>query len=683
MVNPNVSGLRSRFIGDTSTSKTGETARTDAVDEWLRETLSRSTRFSILLTPATAVLFAGILWWKGNANATTLIAWCVVLNLVVGLTYRTFAESTAKSTRGWKARMILGQAMAGIVWGALPILAMPMSLVWRPFAGALMLSVLAACASFAAASRAAYWSFTIPLALMVIPAFLLNGGPTGMAYAGVFAYAVPFAAVLRRISGDGHEQAARLAARNECLIQSLSTEKELLGDANRMLEYRATHDPLTGVLNRSGCLAALNNALAESNSAPTRTALLFLDLDNFKSVNDTLGHDIGDRLLSALSQRVQGALPTSAVLARLGGDELTVVLPKLRDTTEAIDVARTIGRLFEQPFDLAGRQLTTSASIGIAISETGDTSADLLRYADAALYKAKDAGRNRYELFDAELRESLEERVQKELELRAALVDGQIAAFVQPFVCLQTGAVLGGEALARWMHPSGVRTAGSFIETAERANLLGDISLAVLEQIRDAKVRSSPLDESAISVNVAPAAINRVMRQVDARSNQLDGLFLEITENGTIEDLEEARQMLQEARSAGAKILFDDIGVGEAPLALLTELPLDGIKIDCDFVWKLEKSVAARSVVEAIVKVAEGMGLWVVAEGVETESQARLLAKLGVPAAQGYLFSPAVPLPVFEEMIEQRGPFPTPWSTTDTPAASIAGVSATRSPSAR
>lgn len=633
-----------------------------AVELLLRETLSEAMRFSLLLSPSTAVLFAGILSWKGEVPFLPLALWCTVVLIQVLGHYPSFAKKRDRTSPTWSRRVMVGQAIGGINWGLLPVIAMPTPLQWRPFVGVLMLSIVAACTSFSAASRAAFWSFIIPLTAMTVPAFLINGGPTGMAYAAVFGYAVPFAAILHGISGLGHESAAALAVKNAGLVGSLSEEKELLGEANQLLAHRATHDPLTGLLNRAGCMAALNSALRDRRLSSTRTALLFIDLDNFKLVNDTFGHDSGDQLLCALSSRVSRALPGSAVVARLGGDELTLVLPDVSSPDEATAVARRIIKLFEQPFDISGRLLTASASIGIAIAEPQDTALDLLRFADAALYKAKDAGRNRYELFDASLRESLDDRVENELALRAAIGEGQIVAYVQPFVSLSTGDVVGGEALARWMHPAGIRNAGSFIELAERANLLGDISLAVLEQVHDVRVRSAILSECPISVNVPPTAISRVMRGVDAQSHHLEGLYLEITENGTIDDVDEARDLLDEARAAGAKILFDDLGVGEAPLALLTELPLDGIKIDCDFVWKIETSLAARSVIEAIVKVAEGMNLWVVAEGVETESQAALLYELGVPAAQGYLFAPAVSMSEFEVLVGLNRPFPAPWS---------------------
>ncbi len=657
----NLRGALTEMSGGTRIS---DVERNDPrVQAALRQTLTNSLRFSMVLAPGTSLLFAFILWWKGGVGAWSAGLWCSGAIICVIANYPTYFGEADRSTPRWMRRMLGSQVLGGIVWGSLPVVAMPAVEEWRPFVGVAMLSLLAACAVFGAPIRSAFWSFVIPLSLLVIPAFIVQGGPLGVAFAAIFAYSIPFSGVLCRIGGTSHETAAAFAVKNDHLVASLSEEQERLRGANGLLEHRATHDPLTNVLNRAGCMAELDDALEASAVQTTTTGLLFLDLDNFKSVNDSMGHDAGDQLLMALTSRVSGALPETAVLARLGGDELTIILREIDSVDEAVALAKRVTGLFAQSFDIRGRPLSMSASIGIAVAESGDTALDLLRYADTALYRAKDQGRNRYEVFDSALRKSLQATIDEEYELREAVRAGHIEAFVQPFVCLETGCLLGGEALARWMHPSGVRNAGQFIEVAERTNLLAELSLAVLEQIGDARVRSAALAMCSISVNVSPEALTQVMGVVDAQANYLDGLFLEITENGTVEDLEVARQLLDEAQMSGAKILFDDLGVGEAPLSLLTELPLDGIKIDCDFVWKIETSVAARSVVEAIVKVAEGMGLWVIAEGVETESQAAMLYEMGVPVAQGYLFAPALPISEFEQLVSGHKVWPTPWNT--------------------
>lgn len=647
--------IRDVFAGS---GLTPEERNDPAVQAPLRETLAQSMRFSIVASPSSLLLFAGILWLAADVAFSVVALWVVAcLTFLFGAHYRTFAPDADVNAPMWLRKVLFGQATGGLMWGLLPLVAMPEVPVWRAFLGALMLSVLAATTVFCSSVRSAFWAFVAPFIVLVAFGFWLNGGEIGLTYAGVFLYSVPFAAGLRRINCNGHERAAALALRNARLVDTLHEEQELLRLANQKLSFRADHDSLTGLLNRLGGLNRLEEALAAQLPEET-TGLLFLDLDNFKVVNDSLGHGAGDELLKAVGGRVSTVLPKSASLARLGGDELTVVLPHLLCASEATEVAKSIRELFDEPFRVAGREIQAGISIGVATGNDDESGEDLLRFADVALYKAKENGRNRVEVFDSDLRASVDSRADDELELRSALRTGQIVAYVQPFVSLDTGAIVGGEALARWHHPDGLRVAGQFIELAEQANLVGDISLAVLEQITDSRIRSEVLANCAISVNVPPAAIARVMPSARSASGMLKGLLLEITENGTISDLDEAKELLSRARDAGAQIMFDDLGVGDSPLSLLTELPLDGIKIDRDFVWKIETSVAARSVVSAIVELARGMELWVVAEGVETGEQASLLRELGVRAAQGFLYSPAVPLAEFEAMVADEIPFP-------------------------
>jgi diguanylate cyclase (GGDEF)-like protein/PAS domain S-box-containing protein len=424
------------------------------------------------------------------------------------------------------------------------------------------------------------------------------------------------------------------------------------------LEHRAMHDPLTQLPHRDAFVSELDRALARRLRSGMQLALLFIDLDNFKVVNDSLGHAVGDVLLAAVAQRLRRVVRGGDVIARLGGDEFVVLAESLTDQIEASVVAERMLRIFETPFEASGHRLTITASIGVATASLQPTTAqELLREADVAMYRAKADGRNAFELFDDRVRAEVADRLQVESELRAAFDRNEFAIAYQPLVNLLDGSVIACEALLRWNHSEGgPLPPGSFIPLAEENGLIVPLGRWVIgKAIADAATWRRHLGSVGVAVNVSPRQLAdegllATVNQELARSRfPAAGLCLEITETAVLQDPPKAAQTLRALRLMGVRIAIDDFGTGFSSLSYLTELPVDVIKVDRQFVAGLSGRGAreARAVIVAVMALARELGTTVVAEGVETQHQLTALRELGCSVAQGYLFarpSPAAEL---------------------------------------
>jgi diguanylate cyclase (GGDEF)-like protein len=424
------------------------------------------------------------------------------------------------------------------------------------------------------------------------------------------------------------------------------TDARMVDDAR----HRAMHDSLTGLPNRALFIDRLAHALASARRRRTGVAVLFLDLDNFKVVNDSLGHTAGDDLLLAVGGRLRETLRRSDTIARFGGDEFGILVEDVEHERDAIRVAEQVAALFVHPFSLDAREHFVSASIGIAISDAAADKPDtLIRNADAAMYRAKSHGRGGYELFDEIMRARALERLRIESELRAALTRDELRLVYQPIVSLATGAVTGAEALVRWQHPErGELAPAEFITVAEESGLivrLGEwvLTAACEEAARWAAMRPDgpPLN---VSVNlsarqVAESRLAEVVAEALERSG-LDpaNLVLEITESVLLEDADTPKDTLRAVKDLGVRLVLDDFGTGYSSLGYLKRLPLDGLKIDRQFVAGLGTDSDDTAIVSAVTGMAHGLGLTVIAEGVETEGQRDALRALGCQRAQGYLF---------------------------------------------
>jgi diguanylate cyclase (GGDEF)-like protein/PAS domain S-box-containing protein len=431
------------------------------------------------------------------------------------------------------------------------------------------------------------------------------------------------------------------------LAGSLSdvTERKV---AEEMLLHNALHDALTGLPNRSLMLDRLGLALRRSARSGGSVGVLFLDLDNFKVVNDSLGHVVGDQLLAAVARRVEGALRPADTVARLGGDEFTVLLEDLADATEARGVADRLHGALAQPFDLDGRTVFTTASVGIAVGTGSVQPESLLRDADTAMYRAKSQGRARCEVFDPTMHTSALARLHLETDLRGAVERGEFELAYQPLVSLIDGRITGFEALARWRHPErGVLGPSEFIPAAEDTGLIVPLGRWVLREACRQMREWNRHYGAALSVNVNLSARQfqdgGLVRDVAAalRDTELPAAFLklEITESLLMGDLGGVSGALDELKALGVELCIDDFGTGYSSLSYLHRFPIDTLKIDRSFVSRLDGDGQSEQIVRTILVLAKSLNLRAVAEGVETVEQADRLRAMGCEFAQGFRFS--------------------------------------------
>jgi diguanylate cyclase (GGDEF)-like protein len=427
-----------------------------------------------------------------------------------------------------------------------------------------------------------------------------------------------------------------------------------LREANVRLARQALSDALTGLPNRAAFSEQLERAVAASRRDGTTIGVVYFDIDHFKFVNDSLGHRTGDELLVEVARRVQTVMRRQDMFARLGGDEFTMLLDRLHDPAEALAIAERVAGSFAAPFEISGRRFNVSASIGIAtnLNETDDADA-LLSNADAAQYRAKQGGRDRIEVFDVEFRHSIRRRLEDEQELREAITDGEIIAWYQPEVDLHTGRIVGAEALARWAHPGGLREARTFVPLAEESGLVFALDAAVgvnALRSRAALAATGIGDDLRFWCNVSAGQLTRAhpAERLEVALGRTgcdpNHIGIEITETAVLLDTEAAAREIAAARKLGIKVALDDFGTGHSSLTLLRSLPIDKVKIDQTFVRELATDARVVAIVGSVIRLAGDLGLEVVAEGVETTEQARLLGELGCNFAQGYLWARAMPI---------------------------------------
>jgi diguanylate cyclase (GGDEF)-like protein/PAS domain S-box-containing protein len=429
-------------------------------------------------------------------------------------------------------------------------------------------------------------------------------------------------------------------------------------NADQALRYRVLHDALTGLPNRLSFVDSLGDSLAKAAISGSPVGILFLDLDHFKLINDSLGHHAGDALLRAVAPRLRSHLRPGDIVARFGGDEFGVLIDRLADEGEAMAIADRVAAAFAQPFAIDAVEHFVSASIGVAVaggSGGRPVNAELLiRDADAAMYRAKEGGRSRCVLFDAEMRAAAMQRLEIERDLRQALDRDELALYYQPVVNLRSGEINGLEALVRWRHPErGMLDPGEFVSVAEDSGLIEPIGRWVQERAcrqaltwQQLRPDARPLDV-AVNLSARQAAhrdLPSTIEEVLARTG-LDPvhLRLEFTESVLIDESATAISSLQALNELGVRLVLDDFGTGYSSLAYLHRFPFDALKIDRSFVEALGIEQEATAIVEAIIGMARGLSLEVIAEGVESEVQLFELQRLGCDYAQGHLFHAAMP----------------------------------------
>jgi diguanylate cyclase (GGDEF)-like protein/PAS domain S-box-containing protein len=440
----------------------------------------------------------------------------------------------------------------------------------------------------------------------------------------------------------------------------------------KALQRLATHDPLTGLGNRALLADRLEHALARARRDGAQVAVLFVDLDRFKVINDSLGHGVGDELLARVADRFRGVVREADSITRFGGDEFVILLSNIAGPGEAEAVAQRVLDRLAPPFRLAGATLHLGASIGIAVAGAEHLRPEeLLRDADAAMYQAK-ARRGRWYTFTPELRRVAQARLELEADLRAGLRRDQFTVHYQPIIDLRSGLTVELEALVRWDHPRrGLLRPEAFLAVADETGLIEPIGEAVLDQIgKDlATLDGIGYDHVSIAVNLAarqltaPGLLSSFQRAVESpwRASRLTA---EITEHTLVGDLDRLADTVGEIRRAGFQVAIDDFGIGYTSLGHLADLPVDVIKLDQSFVRAIGSGPRQRAIVAAVVQLAHALGVPLVGEGVETAEQQELLAALGCDRLQGYLLGAPEPLDaVIAQTLGQRFSPAAAWPT--------------------
>ncbi len=439
------------------------------------------------------------------------------------------------------------------------------------------------------------------------------------------------------------------------------TDKKL---AEARLRHEATHDALTGLANRAHFMQRLDTALGKVHAGQSKVSILFIDLDRFKVVNDSLGHLVGDELLRGISSRLRDCMRPSDLVARLGGDEFTILVEGSYDELEVTRIAERIQEKFSKPFDLFGHDVYSSASIGILhASAQHATPEELMRDADTAMYQAKRAGKARHEVFDEGMHKAAKETLQLETDLRRAIEQNELSMAYQPIFRLATKEIEGVEALVRWEHPTlGFIPPSKFVPLAEEIGLIDKLCEQVLTKgcrdLRSLHRELPSLSDLTLSVNLSSkqfgqSSIHNICSILDDTAFPSHLLKLEITESVFFEHTERAVAMLNTLRDLGIDINVDDFGTGYSNLSYLTKLPISTLKVDRSFVSMIKDSTGSE-VVHAVVTLARNLGLRVVAEGIETQAQFEYLRELRCESGQGYYLSRPMSFDELVEMAAER-----------------------------
>jgi diguanylate cyclase (GGDEF)-like protein len=457
------------------------------------------------------------------------------------------------------------------------------------------------------------------------------------------------------IEHERAEQAERHVQELNNYIAEQERISRVLEETKEHFRHAAFHDSLTGLPNRA-MFAELLKAEIESGKRRTNDffAVLFLDVDRFKNINDSLGHTHGDLLLVAFAERLERTLRPLDTLARFGGDEFAILLSGIADITEAVKVAERIHEELLLPFNLDKNVAFASASIGIALSSSGyERPEDILRDADIAMYRAKENGKARYEMFDEGMHEHAVSRLRLEQDLRTAVEEQQFCVYYQPIIKLATGRLAGFEALVRWNHPQrGIVSPVDFIPAAEETGLIVPIGQWVLEEaskwIKQWQIESPTHRSLSLSVNLSarhisqPDLVDQIKQTLRQSKLSPHCLKLEITESVVMENAEAATIMFKQLRALGVQLSIDDFGTGYSSLSYLHRFPLNYLKIDRSFVSRITAADDNSEIVSTITTLARNLGMEVIAEGIETEEQHQRLKTLGCEYGQGFLFSPPV-----------------------------------------
>lgn len=618
------------------------------------ESLASSIIAVVLLT----FLLSFMLWTPQNSQA--IVLWCGVTCVIsayrifrMGQYRRSSAAEIDASSDDWHREILLGVLMSGLAWGAAGFLLYDAS---SAFNQTLLAFIIAGMAAGSIVSLSAFFLASATyLAVSLLPfmlRLLIEGSSENMVMASlVLLYLVLMTVLARRM--------------NQTIIMSLEMTY-LRSQAEETIERKALYDDLTGLPNRRLLQDRLGQAIARANRNNTQSAVLFLDLDFFKRVNDSLGHSAGDQLLGEVARRLSKFLRDSDTAARLGGDEFVALLSDIEGgTNEVVSVVRRRGeelrKAIEEPIDIQGNQVHITVSIGVSLLPDDTSNVDdLLKHADTAMYRAKDDGRNTLRFFVPEMQASLAKRMDMERQLRGALDAGEgLELYLQPQYTAQD-AICGAELLLRWRHDGNFVPPDVFIPVAEDSGLiyrLGDWVIAHACEIGASLKNELGNRDFSLAINVSPRQFRqknfseKVMQAIE-RHNLPRGLIeLELTEGLLIDDVEDTVSKMLSLRESGVRFSIDDFGTGYSSLRYLKSLPLHTLKVDQSFVRDVLVDSGDASIVRAIISMARTLELEVIAEGVETEAVRDFLVSADCMRFQGYLYSRPIPIQEFRELL--------------------------------
>jgi len=431
-----------------------------------------------------------------------------------------------------------------------------------------------------------------------------------------------------------------------------------MAEAERKIRQLAYHDTLTGLPNRLLFMDRMDQAISRSIRAEEKFTLLFIDVDHFKVINDSMGHEAGDKLLKLITERLQKTLRRSDTIARLGGDEFTVILENMSVLDDIVFVARNLLEELSQPVMLNDRELCVAASIGIAIfPDDGENFGNLLKNADTAMYRAKEKGRNTFEFYTAEMSAVAMYRLELENSLRNAIDKKEFVVYYQPKFDLKNRQCWGMEALVRWNHPyDGIISPDDFIPLAEETGMIVMLGKWVIEtacaQLSEWKEKGYQIRNLAINISARqfreqnlPSLFEKILNNTNLEAADIE---VELTENTLVENNDKAKEILGKLHNMGLRIALDDFGTGYASMAYLKDFPIDTVKIDRSFISDIPSNKEDMAIVKAIASLTDALDLCLIAEGVEQDQQIEFLKDIGCEQAQGYYWGRPVPAEIFE-----------------------------------
>ncbi|MEM6485338.1 MAG: EAL domain-containing protein [Pseudomonadota bacterium] len=615
---------------------------------------------SIFAVLATTLLVATILW--NPAERYTICGWCVASMLVaiyrlrMMTLFRRLSEAEQESEKQtFYLQNLIGAALGGAIWGTLGVLFYDQN---TPLNQSFIVYVLTGMSTGSVVTLSAFSAASVLFLVFSIAPFALRLLMIG----GIEAYSMAFFSVFYLSLLIGF--ALRV---NRILVEGLEM-KFLRSRAEEAVQRQALFDELTGLPNRRLLNDRLSQAIARTKRRKVRAALLFMDLDFFKRVNDSLGHSVGDELLVEIANRMKRLLRAGDTAARLGGDEFVALLTDLDEDGEAlVSLVRRRGeelrQIVERPVNIRGNEIHVTVSIGISVLDESNSSAeDLLKHADTAMYRAKDDGRNTLRFFVSDMQEALAQRLKMEQDLRSALDRREgLELYVQPQLSDQMQ-VCGAELLLRWNHGGRSIPPAVFISVAEDCGLIYRLGDWVVDQACAIAARLGKLElgeNFSIAVNVSPQQFGQktftdsVLSAISREQLPPGTIELEVTEGLLIENIEDTVRKMEILRAHGVRFSIDDFGTGYSSLMYLKSLPLDSLKIDQSFVRDVLSDPGDASIVRAIVSMANTLDLEVIAEGVETREIHDFLVQAGCRKFQGFLYSRPMPIEGFEEAMSQ------------------------------